>query len=121
MPPVPRMPVDSTLLTALAAGALFLGPVAQAIAEELPAFAVAARGGRIVPERLEVPAGTRVKLTLRNEDSRPMEFENETMHVEKVLAPGASSFVVLPKLKPGQYVFVDEFNAGRGTVTVIAR
>lgn len=118
---MPRQPIATTLLTVCAAAAVLPGPVPGAAAEELPAFAVAARGGRFVPERLEVPSGTRVKLTLRNEDARPVEFENETMHIEKVLAPGAASFVVLPRLKPGQYVFVDEFNPGRGAVTVVAK
>ena len=118
---MPHKRITASLLAILATGSLLSGPGREARAEELPAFAVAARGGRFVPERLEVPAGTRVKLTLRNEDARPVEFENETMHIEKVLAPGAASFVVLPRLKPGQYVFIDEFNPGRGAVTVVAK
>jgi hypothetical protein len=35
----------------------------------------------------------------------PLEFENDEMHIEKANA-GARSFIVLPKLKPGQYDFI---------------
>ena len=51
----------------------------------------------------------------------PIEFENLNMRVEKVLAPGASSFVVLPKLKPGEYEFIDEFHMDTGRMWVIAK
>lgn len=98
-----------------------LGWTQGAYAEELPSFEITARDGRLAPERLEVPAGQRVKLVLRNLGKSPIEFENIDLRVEKVLAPGATSFVVLPKLKPGEYLFVDEFHMDTGRVRVIAR
>ena len=51
----------------------------------------------------------------------PRVVGNDEMHVEKVLGPGPRSFVVLPKLKPGQYDFIDEFNPITGELTVIAK
>lgn len=90
-------------------------------AEELPAFEVVVNDGYFKPNRLEVPAGRRVKLVLINEGPGPLEFENDEMHIEKVLNAGARSFVVLPKLKPGEYDFVDEFNPITGELKVIAK
>lgn len=98
-----------------------LGWAAGAHAEDLPVFEIAARDGRLAPARLEVPAGQRIKLVVRNEGRAPVEFENLAMRVEKVLAPGATSFVVLPRLKPGEYEFIDEFHAGTGKLLVVAR
>ena len=98
-----------------------LGWAAEARAEDLPVFEVVAGDGRLAPARLEVPAGSRVKLVVRNAGRAPIEFENLAMRVEKVLAPGATSFVVLPKLKPGEYEFIDEFHAETGKLLVIAR
>ncbi len=92
-----------------------------AAAEELPVFEVVAREGRLLPERLEVPAGRRIKLVIRNEGKGPVEFENLDMRVEKVLAPGAASFVVLPRLKPGEYEFIDEFHQATGRMRLIAK
>lgn len=100
---------------------LGLGWAADARAQELPTFEVVAKEGRLIPARLEVPAGQRIKLVVRNEGRGPIEFENLDMRVEKVLAPGATSFVVLPKMKPGAYDFVDEFHPETGKMQVIAK
>ena len=102
---------------------LGLGWVVEAHAEqaELPSFHIVARDGRLAPERIEVPAGKRIKLTLKNEGASPVEFENLDLRVEKVLAPGAASFVVVPSLKPGSYKFVDEFHAATGAMLLIAK
>ena len=102
--------------------ALFMvGVLETAHAEDLQSFAVTARDGRLMPDRLDVPAGRRIKLTLRNEGNSPVEFENLDLRVEKVLAPGATSFVVVPALKPGSYRFVDEFHAASGQMLLIAK
>ncbi|MCK6385529.1 MAG: cupredoxin domain-containing protein [Rhodocyclaceae bacterium] len=79
------------------------------------------RDGVFIPKTVEVPAGQRVKLVLINEGPGPLEFENDEMRIEKVLSAGARSFVVLPKLKPGEYDFVDEFNPITGELKVIAK
>lgn len=100
---------------------LGLGWAADGHAQELPTFEVIAKEGRLFPARLEVPTGTRVKLVVRNAGKSPIEFENLAMRVEKVLAPGATSFVVLPRLKPGEYEFIDEFHMDTGKMTVVAR
>ncbi|MEZ5616040.1 MAG: cupredoxin domain-containing protein [Rhodocyclaceae bacterium] len=87
----------------------------------LPAFEIVVDDGEFKPARIEVPAGRRVKLVLINKGPGPLEFENDEMRVEKVLSSGARSFVVLPKLKPGEYEFVDEFNPITGLLKVIAK
>lgn len=101
--------------------ALLMACVLQARADELPTYHVIAKDGRLAPPSIEVPAGRRLKLTLKNEGSSPVEFENLDMRVEKVLGPGASSFVVVPSLKPGSYKFVDEFHPDTGVMTLIAK
>lgn len=100
---------------------LGLGWAVDSHAQELPTFEVIAKEGRLFPERLEVPAGQRIKLVVRNQGMGPIEFENLAMRVEKVLAPGAASFVVLPKLKPGEYEFIDEFHMDTGKMRVVAK
>jgi len=100
---------------------LGLGWATDSHAQELPTFEVIAREGKLFPARLEVPTGTRVKLIVKNEGKSPIEFENLAMRVEKVLAPGATSFVVLPKLKPGEYEFIDEFHMDTGKMWVVAK
>lgn len=104
--------------------ALLLAPLltlSGIAAADDPAFLVVARDGKLSPERLEVPANTRFKLNLRNDSRAPVEFENLDLRVEKVLAPGASSFVVIRSLAPGSYKFVDEFHADTAQILLIAK
>jgi hypothetical protein len=117
------MPAALSHLLLVAALWLGLGWVAPppAQAAELPTFHVVAKDGRLSPERIEVPAGQRIKLTIRNEGRGPIEFENLELRVEKVLAPGASSFVVTPPLKPGAHTFIDEFHPETGKMQLIAK
>lgn len=116
-----RACAHSTAL-ALAAALSFGWPVqAFAQASELLTFHVVAKDGRLLPNRLEVPAGRKIKLTLANEGRSPVEFENLDLRVEKVLAPGGVSFVVIHPLKPGSYRFVDEFHADTAQMLLIAK
>ena len=108
-----RMAITAALLT--------LVLVEPTRAAELPTYAITLDGGRIEPPRVEVPANTRVKLTLRNTGRGAAEFEGRDVRIEKVLAPGAESFVVLPPLKPGTYRFFDEFHPAASDMVLIAR
>jgi len=89
-------------------------------AQALPTWTVTMRDGAFTPARLDVPAGQRIKLILRNEGTRPLEFENIDLRIEKVRAPKAESFVVF-KLPPGEHVFIDEFNPTAGKLLVVAK
>ena len=96
----------------LAAGAL-AGVVAlsgAAHAEDLPTFKLEMADGALNPARIEVPAGKRIKIEIRNTGKSAVEFESVELRKEKVLAPGADSFVVIAPLSPGQYKFFDDFH-----------
>ncbi|MCD6679043.1 MAG: cupredoxin domain-containing protein [Burkholderiaceae bacterium] len=93
----------------------------SASAAETATYPVVVRDGRIEPARLEVPAGVKIKLTIRNEGPGPCEFENLDLRVEKVLASGASSFVVIHPLRPGSYRFFDEFHPDTSEMVLIAK
>lgn len=108
----------------LAVAVVLAGLIAFAVTaqgEDLPTFAVTLEGGRIEPAKLEVPAAKRVKLALRNEGPGASEFEGRDVRVEKVLAPGASSFVVLPPLEPGTYRFFDDFHPDAPDMELVAK
>lgn len=93
---------------------------AQTPAAPLPTFDISVKDGVFTPKQLDVPAGQRIKLVLRNEGPGPLEFENADLRVEKIVAAGAASFVVI-KLPPGEHLFVDEFNIATGELLVVAK
>ncbi|WP_426139144.1 cupredoxin domain-containing protein [Pseudomonas sp. DWP3-1-2] len=77
---------------------------------ELPTYELILRDGHFTPALLEVPAGQRFKIVLKNAGQGPAEFESTPLRVEKVMSPGVTTFVVIHPLKPGHYPFFDEFN-----------
>ncbi len=91
-----------------------------AVAEELPTFQLTAKNGHFYPETIEAPAGARFKIVITNEGPGPEEFEMENPRREKVLATGATSFLVFPALKPGVYRFFGEFHSdtAKGRIVV---
>ena len=101
------------VLAAFAAGAAF--------ADDPFKVKLVARDGIYTPPNIEVPAGVRIKIEISNEGKEPMEFESLPLKIEKVLAPGASSSVVINKLKPGQYPFWDEFHPDHSKGFIIAK
>ena len=84
--------------------------VGAAHAADLPTFKLEMTDGKLNPERIEVPAGQRIKIEVRNTGKGAAEFESVQLRKEKVLAPGAESFVVIAPLSPGEYKFFDDFH-----------
>ncbi|MGN6667397.1 MAG: cupredoxin domain-containing protein [Trinickia sp.] len=75
--------------------------------------------GKLTPARLEVPAGKRIRIEVRNSGKGAAEFESVELRKEKVLAPGAESVVVVAPQTPGEYKFFDDFHqSARGVIVV---
>jgi hypothetical protein len=99
---------------------LLLATLAGPAMAELPQYTLVAKDGLLTPATLAVPAGQRFKIVIKNEGRDAVEFESLQLRKEKVLAPGAQSFVVIAPLKPGEYDFFDEFHAdtAKGRIVV---
>lgn len=95
---------------ALALGAALLMAAGISRAEDDPVFRIEFNDGKVTPQRLEVPAKRRFRLDLHNVGKEPAEFESKELRKEKVLAPGASSILVIRTLDPGEYEFFDDFH-----------
>jgi len=94
------------LKTQLAVGAVLMMSAAFALAADLLTFKLEMQDGKFIPARIEVPAGQRIKIEIHNIGKSAAEFESVELRKEKVLAPGAQSFVVLAPLRPGEYKFL---------------
>lgn len=115
------MPIVLRLLLSHLIAATALATAAPLHADDLPTFTLVMRAGRFVPETIEVPANTKFRLLLKNEGPGAEEFESVEMRKEKVLAPGASSFLIFQPLKPGAYKFFGEFHPETAQGRVIAK
>ena len=72
------------------------------------------------PSELEVPAGQKIELHVRNADASPAEFESAELHREKVVPAGQEVVVYIGPLRAGSYEFFDDFNP-RARGHIVAR
>jgi len=73
------------------------------------------------PERLEVPAGVKFRLMVRNNDPTAEEFESFQLNREKVVPPGKEIPVFLGPLDRGEYPFFGDFHQDTAKGVLIAK
>lgn len=100
---------------------LSLGATLPLRAADLPSFNLSVKDGRFAPEKLEVPAGQKFKLVVKNEGPGPEEFESSDLNREKVITAGSSAVIFLGPLKPGTYGFYGDFHPKTARGQIIAK
>ena len=73
------------------------------------------------PATIEIPAGTKVKLLVSNNDATPEEFESYVLNREKVIPGNSKTVIFIGPLKAGEYPFFGEFYPRTAQGVVIAR
>jgi hypothetical protein len=68
------------------------------------------RDHRFEPEVLEIPAGRKVKILIRNLDDTPEEFESYELRREKIIMGKKEAVIYVGPLKAGDYPFFGEFH-----------
>jgi cupredoxin-like protein len=85
-----------------------------------PEFTIQLKEHRFTPSEIKVPAGTKVKLVIDNQDATPEEFDSFPLNREKIVFANSKSIVFIGPLKPGRYEFMGEFNRSTAHGVVIA-
>ncbi|GGD68609.1 cupredoxin domain-containing protein [Lacimicrobium alkaliphilum] len=90
---------------------------------ELPEFHLTLNHNLFYPQRLEVPAGEKIRLIIDNQDDAPEEFDSFDLNREKVLFPGRFTVIYIGPLEPGVYHFFGEFhpNQAKGQIRAISK
>ena len=65
---------------------------------------------KFVPNIVEVPKSTKIRLIVHNEDDTVEEFESHDLHREKIVMPNESINIILAPLKPGKYEIFGDFH-----------
>lgn len=108
------------VLIALVA-AFCLGLVTAASADDTPTFEIAIKDHKFLPATLEVPAGKKIKLIVKNQDPTPEEFESYELNREKVIPGNSQGIVFIGPLDPGTYPFFGDFNQATAQGKIIAK
>jgi len=86
-----------------------------------PEFALEIREHLFYPAEIIVPANTKVKLIVTNQDNAPEEFESYGLNREKVIMEHSKTVIFIGPLAPGEYPFFGEFNPKTAQGKVIAK
>jgi hypothetical protein len=100
---------------------LLLLPAGIAYADAVPEQHLSLKNHAFVPMELTVPAGQKIKLIVKNEDTAAAEFESYELNREKVVAANSEIIVYLDPLDPGTYPFFDDFHRDTTTGNIIAK
>ena len=100
--------------------ACILGAALPALADD-PVFNLTIKDHRFSPEELQVPAGVKIKLLVRNSDTTPEEFESVQLHREKVVPAGQEVPIFVGPLDPGTYAFFGDFNQETARGRLVAK
>ncbi len=106
-------------LAAAWAAAVVMAGGAPARADELPLLVF--HNHRFVPDRIEVPAGRKFQLRVKNTDSTADEFESVDLNREKLVAAGQTITVFLGPLSPGTYKFFGDFHQDTAQGVLVAK
>lgn len=101
------MRTTATFAALLALLALYTTAV---MAAETPEYTLVIKDHKFAPDVVEVPADTKVKLIVKNEDPTPEEFESHDFKREKIIPGNSSATIFVGPLKAGEYKFFGEFN-----------
>ncbi len=98
-----------------------LAAPAPILAQDAATFTLVARDGKFEPATLEVPAGQKFRLEVRNEGAAAIEFESKELKQEKVIPPKGKAVLSIAPLKAGTYRFVDEYKEATAKGTIVAK
>lgn len=100
--------------------ALLLAVASLAWADD-PTFEITIKDHKFTPSEISVPAGTKIKLVVKNEDATAEEFESKKLNREKVIAAKSQATIMVGPLKPGEYPFVGEYHEKTAVGKIVAK
>jgi uncharacterized protein (DUF58 family) len=90
-----------------------------ASAQQTATVSVSVKNHRFQPAQIHAPAKVPIELRVKNLDSTAMEFESDTLHVEKVVSGNSEAVIRLQPLNPGRYEFYDDYHQESTGVLVV--
>jgi hypothetical protein len=93
---------------------------ASAVAQD-PTYTLVIKDHKFQPTEIEIPAGKKIALIVKNEDPTPEEFESNELRREKVIPGGQQVTVYIGPVKAGKYEFFGDFNPKTARGHIVAK
>ena len=113
------VPPVRTLFAITLLGTAVLFASEHAKAQQSASVAISVKDHRFQPSQISAPDNRPISIRVKNLDSAPMEFESNSLRVEKVIAAGSEGVVNVRALAPGRYEFFDDFHQQTRGVLVV--
>ncbi|MET0431529.1 MAG: cupredoxin domain-containing protein [Pseudolabrys sp.] len=115
-----RSSLQSVVFIALLALGGVVFATARAQAEDTHEVEISIKDHKFDPPSLTLPIGKPIKITVKNLDPTPEEFESKDIGFEKIIAGNSSAVIRVKPLKPGTYIFFGEFNQDTALGHIVA-
>ncbi|WP_244422288.1 cupredoxin domain-containing protein [Bradyrhizobium sp. ORS 285] len=114
------MLVDVVRRLVVAGGCLGMALLATQVQAEGPnEICLTYANGQFEPKEPTVPADAPLTIRVKNMEGKAIEFESETLKIEKVIAANSEAVLNVRAMKSGRYEFYNDFNEkARGFVNV---
>ena len=89
-------------------------------AEDTHEVEISIKDHKFDPPSLKLPVGKPIKISVKNLDATPEEFESHDLGFEKIIAGNSSAVIRVKPLKPGTYIFFGEFHQDTALGHVVA-
>ena len=76
-------------------------------------YVITLKNKKFSPNDLSIPAGHKVKVTVKNQDKFPAEFESSDLNREKLLPARRAVTLYIGPLDIGYYKYCDDFHCDR--------
>ena len=93
----------------------------SASAATMPEYTLTIKNHLFSPAELTIPANTKVKLIVVNQDPTAEEFESHELNREKVVTGNASISVYIGPLKAGSYPYFGDFHQATAKGVIVAK
>jgi Cupredoxin-like domain len=108
------------LASLLALGGASIWPSGAGASEEVHEVEISIKDHKFEPSALKLPVGKPIKISVKNLDASPEEFESHDLGFEKVIAGNSNAIIRVKPLKPGTYIFFGEYHQDTAFGHVVA-
>jgi len=100
-------------------GLITVLPGASSAADD--SYTLTIKDHRFEPSQLDLPAGKKLKLLVKNLDPTPEEFESRDLKREKIIPGKGQALIPIGPLKSGSYKFAGEYHEATAQGQIVAK
>jgi plastocyanin domain-containing protein len=117
-----RLPsfLSAVLAAIVAFGGAWMCVSAVQASDEEHEVEISIKDHKFEPDALKLPTGKPIKISIKNLDASPEEFESHDLGFEKVIAGNSAAVIRLKPLKPGTYIFFGEYHEDTAQGHIVA-